>query len=143
MLDQEKWLDKVISSFYNIVYLFFPKFNISILNLLSYNDFILCYYNIFLYLYVQFHINVISPYFNAIYFFNSPYLVIFVVFIFGDTYLSISFLFPLYNYLNHFTPYYTLLYRSLCNSIWYKLFLLRLERMKDIIIFIYNFLNFN
>lgn len=27
MLDQEKWLDKVISSFYNIVYSFFPKYN--------------------------------------------------------------------------------------------------------------------
>lgn len=25
MLDQEKWLDKVVSSFYNIVYSFFPK----------------------------------------------------------------------------------------------------------------------
>ena len=27
MLKQEKWLDKVIDSFYNIVYLFFPRFN--------------------------------------------------------------------------------------------------------------------
>lgn len=27
MLDQEKWLDKVIWSFYNIVYSFFPKYN--------------------------------------------------------------------------------------------------------------------
>ena len=27
MLDQEKWLDKVIWSFYNIVYAFFPKYN--------------------------------------------------------------------------------------------------------------------
>jgi hypothetical protein len=27
MLNQEKWLDKVVDSFYNIVYLFFPKFN--------------------------------------------------------------------------------------------------------------------
>ncbi len=25
MIDQEKWLDKVVSSFYNIVYMFFPK----------------------------------------------------------------------------------------------------------------------
>lgn len=28
MLNQEKWLDKVVDSFYNIVYLFFPKFNL-------------------------------------------------------------------------------------------------------------------
>jgi len=27
MLNQEKWLDKVVSSFYNIVYNFFPKYN--------------------------------------------------------------------------------------------------------------------
>lgn len=27
MLKQEKWLDKVVDSFYNIVYLFFPRFN--------------------------------------------------------------------------------------------------------------------
>jgi hypothetical protein len=27
MLKQEKWLDKVVSSFYNIVYNFFPKFS--------------------------------------------------------------------------------------------------------------------
>jgi hypothetical protein len=27
MLKQEKGLDKVIDSFYNIVYLFFPRFN--------------------------------------------------------------------------------------------------------------------
>ena len=28
MLDQEKWLDKVVWSFYNIVYSFFPRFNL-------------------------------------------------------------------------------------------------------------------
>ncbi len=28
MLDQEKWLDKVVGSFYNIVYSFFPKLNL-------------------------------------------------------------------------------------------------------------------
>ncbi len=27
MLKQEKWLDKVVESFYNIVYLFFPRYN--------------------------------------------------------------------------------------------------------------------
>jgi hypothetical protein len=27
MLDQEKWLDKVIWAFYNIVYCFFPRYN--------------------------------------------------------------------------------------------------------------------
>ena len=27
MLKQEKWLDKVIESFYNIVYAFFPRYN--------------------------------------------------------------------------------------------------------------------
>ena len=27
MLKQEKWLDKVVESFYNIVYAFFPRFN--------------------------------------------------------------------------------------------------------------------
>lgn len=27
MLNQEKWLDKVIESFYNIVYMFFPRYN--------------------------------------------------------------------------------------------------------------------
>jgi len=27
MLKQEKWLDKVIESFYNIVYMFFPRYN--------------------------------------------------------------------------------------------------------------------
>lgn len=28
MLDQEKWLDKVVGSFYNIVYSYFPKLNL-------------------------------------------------------------------------------------------------------------------
>ncbi len=28
MLDQEKWLDKVVGSFYNIVYSYFPKMNL-------------------------------------------------------------------------------------------------------------------
>ncbi len=28
MLKQEKWLDKVIDSFYNIVYTFFPRYNL-------------------------------------------------------------------------------------------------------------------
>ena len=28
MLDQEKWLDKVVWSFYNIVYSYFPRFNL-------------------------------------------------------------------------------------------------------------------
>jgi hypothetical protein len=28
MLDQEKWLDKVVGSFYNIIYSFFPKLNL-------------------------------------------------------------------------------------------------------------------
>ena len=28
MLKQEKWLDKVVDSFYNIVYLFFPRMNL-------------------------------------------------------------------------------------------------------------------
>ena len=27
MLKQEKWLDKVLDSFYNIVYMFFPRYN--------------------------------------------------------------------------------------------------------------------
>lgn len=27
MLKQEKWLDKVVESFYNIVYMFFPRYN--------------------------------------------------------------------------------------------------------------------
>jgi len=27
MLKQEKWLDKVVESFYNIVYAFFPRYN--------------------------------------------------------------------------------------------------------------------
>ena len=53
---------------------------------------------------MQFHINVISPYFIAISFFNLLYFVIFYDFIFGYIFFSISFLFPLYNYLNQFIP---------------------------------------